>query len=139
MSSAPDIRWLQRFSNLLKAFNKLEEAVQLTVTSDLEKEGMIQRFEYTYELAWNTLKDYLQHQGFEEVNSPRTAITQAFAIDLIADGTRWLEMLKSRNQTAHTYNRQTAEEIAGAISTVYYPLFQQLIERLTREAAKLSP
>ncbi len=97
-----DIRWKQRFQNFEKAFNQLETAVsQLEALSDLEKEGMIQRFEYTFELAWKTLKDYLDQKNVE-AKFPREVIKQAFKYEIIDNGSLWIEMLEQRNLMAHT-------------------------------------
>lgn len=102
-----EIRWKQRFENFENAFLLLEEAVNdFPNLSKLEKEGLIQRFEYTFELSWKTLKDFLESQGVE-AKFPREVIKQAFKNELILDGELWLQMLDSRNQMAHTYDEKT--------------------------------
>lgn len=126
--SDQDIRWEQRFANFNRAFDKLQKAVQTATKnpkklSELEKEGMIQRFEYTHELAWNVMKDYLLYQGYTEIGGSRDATREAFKINLIGDGEGWMDMIKSRNLTTHTYNEDTAEEIYQKIIRTYYPLF----------------
>ena len=88
---------------------------------------MIKAFEYTFELSWKMLQDYLQFLGFTEFIGPRPVIEQAFALGLINDGHEWLSMLKSRNLTSHTYNSQTADEILKAIKSNYISAFEQLI------------
>lgn len=123
------IRWKQRFENFERAFLLLREAFAeaLDEMSDLEKEGAIQRFEYTFELAWKTLKDYLIYQGvtFDQI-TPRTVIKQAFAARIIEDGQIWINMLEQRNLMAHTYDRQTFEMVFAAISGQYVVALEQV-------------
>lgn len=122
-----EIRWKQRYENLSKAFLRLEEAIGAFDTlSDLEKEGLIQRFEYTFELSWNTLKDYLEAQGVEAV-FPREVIKSAFAAGILGDGEAWMEMLEQRNLMAHTYNEQRFLKALERILGVYYPELQMLM------------
>lgn len=127
-----NIRWKQRFSNFKKALIQLREGVELAnqrSLSRLEEQGLIQGFEYTYELAWNTLKDFLLEQGNESVYGARDAIQESFKVGLISDGDLWMEMFKDRNKTSHTYNRQTAKEISNAILNTYFKLFNSLEEK----------
>jgi nucleotidyltransferase substrate binding protein (TIGR01987 family) len=99
-----EIRWKQRYSNLSKAFAQLKQAAEaISTLSELEKEGLVQRFEYTFELSWKTLKDYLESKGVM-VSFPREVIKEAFANEVVVDGETWLEMLDNRNLMAHTYN-----------------------------------
>lgn len=128
-----DIRWKQRFSNFKKAFAQLEEAAQKEEFTDLEREGLIQRFEYTYELAWNTMKDYLEDQGYRDITGSKDAVKQAFQSDLIADGETWFDMIESRKLTSHTYDEETAEKIAEKIINDYYPAFNSLITNLNNK------
>lgn len=128
-----NIRWKQRFSNYRKALAQLKEAIDLAnqrPLTKLEEQGLIQGFEYTYELAWNTLKDFLLDQGNQEVFGSRDAIQQAFKMGLIQDGETWMEMFKDRNKTSHTYNSETAAEISSAIQHDYYALFNALEAKL---------
>jgi len=134
-----DVRWLQRFSNFRKAFNQLDSAVQLSEErelSDLEKQGLIQAFEYTYELSWNMIRDYFRWQGNTGITGSRDAIREAFANGLIEDGDGWMRMLKDRNRTSHTYNEETAQEILKNILQLYHPLFGALQTRMADEAKK---
>jgi nucleotidyltransferase substrate binding protein (TIGR01987 family) len=137
MTNTPDIRWKQRFQNYTKALVRLGKAVELAGErdlSDLEEQGLIQAFEFTHELAWNTLKDFLIHQGVDpSIVGSRDATRLAFENQLIQNGEAWMEMIKSRNQTSHTYNEDTAREIATLIRESYYPEFEQLKTRLERE------
>lgn len=124
-----DIRWKQRLSSYAKARTRLEAAVQLAGTrelSDLERQGLIQAFEVVFELAWNVMKDYFLYQGNPDITGSRDAIRTAYRQGLISDGEGWMEMLQSRNRTAHTYNESVAAEIAGNILSHYHTLFQNL-------------
>lgn len=128
-----NIRWVQRFSNFQKALRKLEAGLENEPEqlNDLEKEGVIQRFEYTHELAWNTLKDLLIYQGASEaLIGSRDATREAFTAGLIEQGDTWMEMIKSRNLTSHTYHEDTASEIFQQIRTHYFPCFLALEQKL---------
>jgi nucleotidyltransferase substrate binding protein (TIGR01987 family) len=130
-----DIRWKQRFNNYLKAFQTLIEAVELAQTrelSKLEQQGLIQGFEFTHELAWNVLKDYLEHKGFVDLIGSRDATRLAFKNGLIEDGDIWMAMIKARNQTSHTYNPELAEEVAEDILQLFYPAFEKMARKFTQ-------
>lgn len=127
---AKDIRWLQRFSNFKKAFAQLEEAVSLPAYSKLEQQGLIKGFEITYELAWNTLKDLLQDQGYTGILGSKDTFRLSNQVGLIINGDIWMEMVKSRNATSHTYDESTANEITEAIRDSYYFAFSTLIATL---------
>ncbi len=126
-----DIRWKQRFKNYQKALAQLQKFIDKGDLSELEKQGLIKAFEYTYELGWNTLKDFLIYRGQADIYGSRDAIRKAFANGLILDGEGWMDMLQSRNKPSHTYNEETAEEISNAVLTSYYHLFKQLEAKLT--------
>ena len=126
MALNEDIRWQQRFSNYNKALTQLEKFVQKGELSELEEQGLIKAFEYTYELAWNTLKDYLEYQGILNMAGSRDVIREAYKANLITSGESWMSMLVSRNLTSHSYNEDTADEIADAIINAYYALFKEL-------------
>ena len=122
-----DIRWIQRFSNYQKALLTLAEATDLAdtrVLSNLEQQGLIQGFEFTHELAWNVLKDYLEEQGFVGIIGSKNATREAFNNALIADGQSWMDMIKARNLTSHTYNTDIAQDIATDILQRFYPAFK---------------
>lgn len=125
-----DIRWKQRFSNYQKALAQLQKFIDKGELSDLEEQGLIKSFEYTYELAWNTMKDFLEYQGQSDIYGSRDTFRKAFQINLVQDGESWMDMLKSRNKTSHTYNEETAKEISNAVFNIYHPLFCQLREKL---------
>lgn len=138
-----DIRWQQRFSNYVKALDKLRQSVDYVkanleagdkednekvekvdeILEEIVKEGLIQRFEYTHELAWNVMKDYATFQGNSNVGGSRDATREALQLLLISDGNVWMDMIQSRNKTAHTYNEETANEIYGKILNEYFPVF----------------
>ena len=137
-----DIRWYQRFSNYNKALLKLEQAIAYIkhhfiddkddgldsenlgyVLDEMIKEGLIQRFEYTHELAWNVMKDYAEYQGNSTVGGSRDATREALQIKIIESGEIWMDMIQSRNKTTHTYNEAIANEIYTKIIEQYFPLF----------------
>ena len=123
---AEDIRWQQRLSNFQKALGQLNKAVELSFEkdlTDLEKQGLIQAFEFTHELAWNVMKDYFEYQGNTSITGSRDATREAFNKGLITDGENWMEMINSRNQSSHTYNEDTAEEIVEKVKHFYLKLF----------------
>jgi len=124
-----DIRWQQRLKNFDKALIELSNAIDITSTrelSRLEKQGLIQAFEYNYELAWNCIKDFYKSQGETEIQGSRDAFRMAFNRDLITEGKLWMEMIQSRIKTSHTYNQETAEHIAQQIVELYYPEIKKL-------------
>jgi nucleotidyltransferase substrate binding protein (TIGR01987 family) len=105
MSQNPDIRWKQRFQNFDRAFGLLRVTLKDGPDSlnQLEKEGVIQRFEFSFELAWKTLKDYMEHGGFVFATiTPRQVIKDAFAAKILKDGQVWIDMLDHRNLLSHT-------------------------------------
>jgi nucleotidyltransferase substrate binding protein (TIGR01987 family) len=121
-----DVRWRQRFQNFKKAFSQLAGAAALAQQrplSELEQQGLIQAFEFTHELAWNTLKDFLVERGAANLFGSKDATRQAFAAGLIENGEEWMAMIQSRNRTTHTYDQTTADEIARAITTSYVAEF----------------
>jgi len=124
-----DIRWQQRYANFQKALLQLRSAVELSeqrTLSNLEKQGVIQAFEFTHELAWNVLKDYLQDQGNQNIKGSKDATREAFKVELIADGEQWMAMIQSRNISSHTYDEHTAEQLVSVIIGHYFPLFVAL-------------
>ncbi len=129
-----DIRWKQRFENYKRALQRLAEAVELAAErelTDLEKQGLIQGFEFTHELAWNVLKDYLEHQGIMNLIGSKDAIRSAFRNGLIDTGDAWMTMILDRNRSSHTYNLEIAEEIVGRILSSYFVEFQRMDRRFS--------
>jgi len=133
MTENKDIRWMQRFDNYRKALRLLGQAVEIVsqrvngdeAVEDLLKEGLIQRFEYTHELAWKVMKDYAEYQGYTDIRGSRDAFRKAFEMEIITDK-RWMESIADRNLTSYNYDDETAEAIYEAVVNVYYPLFVQL-------------
>jgi nucleotidyltransferase substrate binding protein (TIGR01987 family) len=126
-----DIRWQQRFANFRKALARLRKFVDKGDLSELEEQGAIQAFEYTYELAWLVLKDFLEYQGQTDIYGSRDAIKKAFRSGLIEDGEAWMDAYISRTKTSHTYNERTAREVADAILNRYYDLFAAFEKKMT--------
>lgn len=122
----PDIRWKQRFSNFNKAFNQLERFIKAKNLNEMEQQGLIKSFEYTYELAWKTIQDLLAEKGYIGIVGPKPVIEQSFQDGYIQDGKGWMRMHKSRNLTSHTYDEQTAKEITQQIHTEYFFLLREL-------------
>ncbi len=137
--SEQDIRWIQRLRHYQKALAKLEEAVELAhqrKLSELEEQGLIQAFEYTHELAWNTMKDFLENRGASNLFGSKDATREAFKRGLIHNGDAWMDMIRDRNLTSHTYNEEVAAKIVSAILDVYFnefKLFQARMKELERE------
>lgn len=141
-----DIRWEQRFSNYRKALYKLTQAIDYIkhasenhkekpedgrlVLDEIVKEGLIQRFEYTHELGWNVMKEYAEYQGNFDIKGSRDATRQGFKMNLFTNGEVWMDMIKSRNSTTHTYNEETADEIYTKIIDLYYPAFKEFEETM---------
>lgn len=128
-----DIRWQQRFINFNKAFNQLEKFIQVEILNEMEEQGLIKSFEYTYELAWKTLQDLLKEKGYIDINGPKPVIQQSFQDGYITEGKGWMRMHNSRNLTAHTYDQTTAKEVIDGIRNEYYFLLNSLQERLNDE------
>jgi nucleotidyltransferase substrate binding protein (TIGR01987 family) len=134
-----DVRWKQRLANYKKAFGRLDDAVLLSRQrdlSDLERQGLIQAFEFTHELALNLMKDWFDYQGNFQISGSRDATREAFRMGLIQDGEAWMEMIGSRNQSSHTYNLETAAEIARAIDARYWAAFRDLLDSMDARAQR---
>jgi nucleotidyltransferase substrate binding protein (TIGR01987 family) len=137
--STQDIRWIQRFNHFAKALSQLKEAIELALQrrlSRLEAQGMIQAFEFTHELAWNTLKDFLEDRGVLGLYGSKDASRAAFKAGLIENGEAWMDMIQSRNLITHTCDEATADQIVSAIRGIYFTEFEALrvkLELLKRE------
>ena len=143
MSENKDIRWVQRFSNYKKALSKLSEAISYinknrkeenTILDEIIKEGLIQRFEYTYEIAWNVMKDFAFYQGNSNITGSRDAIRFAFSSGLIKNGSVWMEMIVSRIKTSHTYDEAIANAIFNKVITEYYNEFVAFKETMHQKS-----
>ena len=133
---AEEIRWHYRFHNFSRAYSLLREALEDEIENlnDLEKEGVIQRFEYTFELSWNTLKDRLEYDGVVMQSvTPRNVIRTAVATGLISDGQTWTNMLEDRRSTSHRYNIELLESVLSNIRKNYLPILETLHNRLSAE------
>lgn len=135
--NSTDVRWQQRLNNFNKVLTQLDEAMLLMQQRDLsklEKQGVIQGFEYCYELGWNTLKDFLVWQGIDGIVGSRDTIREGFSKGLINDAHGWMHMLTDRNRTSHTYNEETAEAILANIQMQHHPLLKALEKTLAERA-----
>jgi len=120
-----EIRYIQRFENFEKSFLLLKDALDIQLPSLVEKAGIIQFFETSFELSWKLMKDYLEYLGYD-VKSPRDSIKTAFHIELIKDGTQWLDALMDRNLTVHTYDETIANEVYDKIKNTYSKMLEKL-------------
>ena len=132
MDNLKDIRWKQRFENFDKSYKLLNKYAKQPITTELERAGIIQFFEMTFELAWKVLKDYLEAQEYL-VKSPRETVKQAFQIGLIDNGHVWMDALSNRNLTTHTYDEELANKITNEIITMYLPELDKMYEELSKE------
>ncbi len=131
--NAQDVRWIQRYNNFTKALQQLQEAVHLAQKrplTKLEQQGLIQAFEFTHELAWNILKDFLENRGVQNLYGSKDATRAAFKAGLIENGQVWMDMIQSRNLTSHTYDEATASKISTAIRDTYFTEFVLLKEKM---------
>ena len=125
-----DIRWKQRFYNYQKALVQLTKFIKKGELNELEEQGIIKAFEYTYELAWNVIKNYYEEQGEVSIQGSRDALRLAFQRGLITDGDNWMKMIKSRIASVHTYNLEVAQQINQDIHDIYFQLFIELKEKM---------
>lgn len=134
MEQQTDIRWIQRYANFHRACSRLVEVTEadrfMDDLSELELEGVIQRFEYTFELAWKVLQDLLQFKGYEFMLGPNGTMKMAFEDGLISDHDGWRKMAKSRNTLSHVYDQEEALPIIRLIYSDYAPLLKKLDEKL---------
>ena len=132
MDNLKDIRWKQRFENFDKSYKLLNKYAKQPISTELERAGIIQFFEMTFELAWKVLKDYLEAQEYL-VKSPRETVKQAFQIGLIDNGHIWMDALSNRNLTTHTYDEELANKMTNEIITMYLPELDKMYEKLSKE------
>lgn len=140
MENNQDIRWIQRYDNYHRACSRVLEITEsnraASSLSELEKEGLIQRFEYTFELAWKVLQDLMHFRGYEFTPGPNGALQMALEDGIIASQDSWRQMMKARNLVSHTYDEEDASEIVDRIYSEFSPLLKQLDENLNKEAKK---
>ena len=137
-----DIRWKQRFQNFQKAFQTLEEAVVLAQSRELtklEQQGLIQSFEFTHELAWNMLKDYLEDKGIAGLVGSKDATRTAFKNGLIEPGEAWMKMIEDRNLTSHTYDPKVADAVVADILEKFYPAFKGMAKKFSALKGQENP
>lgn len=132
MNKFKDVRWRQRFANFEKAYKLLNKYIDKSIETELERAGIIQFFEISFELSWKLMKDYLEAQGLQ-VKSPREAIKQGYQTGLIDDGHVWIDALADRNRTVHTYDEKLAEKMVEDIVQTYFPELKKLYEKLVEE------
>ena len=132
MDQLKDVRWKQRFTNFGKSYNLLNQYIDQPIETELERAGIIQFFEISFELSWKLMKDYLEAQELS-VKSPRETIKKAYQIGLIDDGHVWIDALSDRNLTVHTYNEDMAKKMVSDIIKVYFPELKKLYDKLVKE------
>ncbi len=133
MESEKDIRWKQRFSNYKKTLANLNSAVELSQKrklSELEKQGLFQSFEFTHELAWKVMKDFLEYNGISGIIGSRDAVRQAFSNGLVSNAEIWMESISDRNLSSHTYDEKTADELAEKICSKYVSVFNDFCRKM---------
>lgn len=136
-----DIRWMQRYDNYHRACKRILEVTESGIDpgklSELEMEGLIQRFEYTFELGWKVLQDLLKYKGYEFMQGPNGTLKKAFEDGLIENHDGWRRMAMARVTTSHTYNEGEAEEVARQIYESFAPLLKELDDKLAKEKARI--
>lgn len=136
MTEQKDIRWKQRFNNFEKAYLSLvesKEALENDPDNDFIQDSLIRRYEYTLELAWKTMKDYLENEGFMDVTSPKKAVRKAFQERMIQDGSAWITALDDCNKTSHAYDENMAKEVIRSITEQHIPIFRDFYLYLKKE------
>lgn len=131
-----DLRWKQRFQNFEKAYNTLNRALTRfdeEPEDEMIQMALVQAFEFTYELSWNTMKDYLENEGFDEVKNAKQTIRTAFQAELIYDAEKWMDVIQKRNLASHTYNQIILEETVSYITEEFFPLVRRLYEDLKKQ------
>lgn len=131
-TSNSDVRWKQRLANYKRALAQLTKFIKKGELNELEEQGLIQSFEYTHELAWNLLRDYLRAQGNRDIYGSKDATRLAFKLELIEDGQGWMDMIRDRNLTSHTYNEDTAAAIASNITEHFFFLLDSLAAKMQK-------
>lgn len=131
-----EIRWKQRFQNFENAYNTLNRMIdryKTTPDDEAVKMAMVQAFEFTFELSWNTMKDYLENEGFDEVKSSKQTIRTAFQAELITDAEQWMDVVQKRNLASHAYNQVILDETINYITNSFFPLARKLYEDLKKQ------
>jgi nucleotidyltransferase substrate binding protein (TIGR01987 family) len=130
-----DVRWKQRLQNYERALAQFNEAIALfkeRALTNLERQGLIQAFEFTHELAWKTLQDYFRYQGIVDTVGSRDVFRKALEVGLIQDGEKWFESIQSRNLTSHVYDQDIVNDLIQMIVEDYTQLLNVLFETMSR-------
>lgn len=132
MESKKDIRWIQRLANFSKALRQLQKFVSKEHLNEMEEQGLIKSFEYTYELAWNVIKDFYEEQGETGIQGSKDAVRLAYKRGLLLNAEDWMEMIESRKLTVHTNDEKTAAAISSIIKKKYLSIFLSLHDTLEK-------
>lgn len=131
-------RWEQRLDSYHKALARLAEIVGASkkrALNEFERDGLVQRFEFTHELSWKLMKAYAEYQGFDGIGGSRDATRKAFEMSLISDGQSWMDMIKSRNETSHNYDGSMADDVVDSIINRFYPLLADFYHKMNSLSA----
>lgn len=131
-------RWEQRLDSYHKALARLAEIVGASkkrALNEFERDGLVQRFEFTHELSWKLMKAYAEYQGFDVIGGSRDATRKAFEMSLISDGQSWMDMIKSRNETSHNYDGSMADDVVDSIINRFYPLLAEFYQKMNSLSA----
>jgi nucleotidyltransferase substrate binding protein (TIGR01987 family) len=130
-------RLFEKLNDYKRASARLNEATKIQIEDDIVYDGVIQRFEFTFELSWKLMKMFLEYTGITEIKSPRTTIREAFSYGLIEDGEQWIDMMVDRNKTSHLYDEEEAKLIYEKIKSNYSHLLSNLCDKLEEEMTKI--
>lgn len=131
-------RWEQRLDSYHKALARLAEIVGASkkrALNEFERDGLVQRFEFTHELSWKLMEAYAEYQGFDGIGGSRDATRKAFEMSLISDGQSWMDMIKSRNETSHNYDGSMADDVVDSIINRFYPLLADFYQKMNSLSA----
>ena len=131
-------RWEQRLDSYHKALARLAEIVGASkkrALNEFERDGLVQRFEFTHELSWKLMKAYAEYQGFDGIGGSRDATRKAFEMSLISDGQSWMDMIKSRNETSHNDDGSMADDVVDSIINRFYPLLAEFYQKMNSLSA----
>ncbi len=131
-------RWEQRLDSYHKALARLAEIVGASkkrALNEFERDGLVQRFEFTHELSWKLMKAYAEYQGFDGIGGSRDATRKAFEMSLISDGQSWMDKIKSRNETSHNYDGSMADDVVDSIINRFYPLLAEFYQKMNSLSA----
>lgn len=127
-----EARLIEKLSDYKNALNRLDESIKLDIYNSIVIDGVIQRFEFTFELSWKLMKAYLEYEGIEDAKSPRATIKEAYKYELIENGDDWIAMMIDRNKTSHIYDEAKAIEIYNKIKSIHINLFIMLLDKIEK-------